>query len=166
MRLYREQERAQGAEEDVTAKEDDKDDSSSCTFAISNDSSRESSPPRSSVSRSLTPSDSLECLESYFTLPVFACLQIARAPPVRACWPHSPRRGALCSFCLHAALQVCLRTCCTFKGLFMEELFATSPSYNAMVDARQTPELCQLAVAAAIPRELFAHAPSLARVLR
>ena len=54
MRLYREQKRAQGAEEDVIAKEDDKDDSSSCTFAISNDSSRESSLPRSPVSRSLT----------------------------------------------------------------------------------------------------------------
>ena len=53
VRLYREQKRAQGAEEDVIAKEDDKDDSSSCTFAISNDSSRESAPPRSPVSRSL-----------------------------------------------------------------------------------------------------------------
>ena len=60
VRLYREQKRAQGAEEDIIAKEDDKDDSSTSTFTISNDSSRENSPPRSPVSCFLTLSGSLK----------------------------------------------------------------------------------------------------------
>lgn len=63
MRLYREQKRAQGAEMDIIAKEDDKEDSSTCTFAISNDSSQESSPPRSPVSCFPTLPGSLDILD-------------------------------------------------------------------------------------------------------